>query len=73
MTFEEIKKVVDQKPFRPFEIRLDDGTKLRFKERHGILISPHFFSVPDGQGDTRWIDFPAVLQAVYLDEIVEVY
>ena len=69
----ELERIAGQKPFRPFELRMDDGSRRRFLQRHGFLIFPHAFHFVDEQRETFYINYDSILQVVYLDEIVEVY
>jgi hypothetical protein len=73
VTYRELKQIAGRKPFRPFEIRMDDGRKFQFKERVGFLLTWDEIVTVDGGGYATYLPFASMAKAVYLDEIVEVY
>lgn len=73
MTYAELTRIVGQKPFRPFEVRMEDGTRRQFRERIGFILSRNQITTIDERGRAVYLPLVSMSKVVYLDEIVEVY
>jgi hypothetical protein len=71
--YRDLKKIVGQKPFRPFEVRMEDGTRRRFNQRVGFLLGLDQIITIDERGRAVYLPLASMSKLVYLDEIVEVY
>jgi len=63
MKVQEIQKLVEQKPFRPFDIRLNNGAKYSFKEPRDIG-APRDYHLIFYFGESEWalIDADAITE-----------
>jgi hypothetical protein len=62
MTTEAIKTAVQQRPFRPFSVRLADGSEIQIQSQDNVAVHPtgKTFVIFEPDGGYRIVDIPLV-------------
>ena len=62
MTTEAIKTAVQSRPFRPFSVRLADGSQIQIQSQDNVALHPagKTFVVFEPDGGYRIVDIPLV-------------
>jgi hypothetical protein len=62
MTTEAIRDAVQRRPFRPFSVRLADGSQIRIQSQESVALHPagKTFIIFELDGGYRIVDIPLV-------------
>jgi len=64
---EEFDPIARQRPFQPFEVRLVDGRKFRFRSPEQFIVSRSAIHTLDGQGNGLLINLALISTVRVLD------
>jgi len=68
MRRDEVEKIVQERPFRPFEIRLVDGERWNFSSPEQYVLTKGTIKAQDRKGWTHYLDLNLILKITIMND-----